>query len=254
MEGMDRGWPRLFPGALTLRRSGTIVRVAMEPESNSSSVLEIGLDLGKQKLEELLTWIVEVDPDELSEDVRGFGACDPRDSFALEERAHLAFSQLRWKATAVGAVAGMPGTVATMIPVALVEAGLFYRTQVKAAGRVALVYEPEFFSEPDAGWELLVPIFGARSVSDFLREVGVPPGEAPARSVIREHLSVETLSTLKRVMLRRFGIRVAQKMVITKTVPFVGAIIGGGWNYAEATLVRNRVVGYFAGRDLGSSS
>jgi hypothetical protein len=208
------------------------------------------VELGKQKLEQLLTWVVAVDPVELAEEVRGLGLRYPCEKPERDRLAQLVFTRARYKATFAGALAGLPGTVGSMIPAALLEAGVIYRTQVKAAGRVALIYEPSFFRESDASWELLVPIFGASTVSQFLREAGVAAGQMLTRELIREHLSKQTLATLKRVMLARFGIRVTQKMIITKSVPIVGALIGGTWNYAEVTLVRNRVLAYFAGREL----
>jgi hypothetical protein len=208
------------------------------------------LELGKQKLEQLLTWVVAVDPVELGEDIRGLRPRQPYDKAERDRLSELVFSRARYKATFAGALAGMPSTVGSMIPAALLEAGVIYRTQVKAAGRVALIHEPDFFREPDAGWELLVPIFGASTVSQFLREAGVAAGQILTRDLIREHLSKQTLATLKRVMLARFGIRVTQKMIVTKTVPLVGALIGGTWNYVEVTIVKKRVLAYFAGREL----
>lgn len=209
------------------------------------------LAVGKEKLHQLLAWIVAVDPAELERDVavlrQNHGAdADP------EQLARVVFSRARWKATASGAAAGLPSTIATMLPAALADATVLYRAQANAAGRVALLYQPEFFREPEAGWELLVPIFGATSASEFLRDAGVLAGQTLSREAIRRYLSKETLNAFQRVMLRRFGVKVTQKMIITKSIPIVGAVIGGSWNYAEVTFVRNRVIRYFANQDLGS--
>lgn len=39
-------------------------------------------------------------------------------------------------------------------------------------------------------------------------------------------------------MLKYFGIKVTQKGVVTKTLPIVGGLIGGGWNYIEVSVVK----------------
>jgi hypothetical protein len=207
--------------------------------------------VGKEKLHQLLAWIIAVDPSELERDVALLRAQHPSESDP-ERLASVVFSRARWKATATGAAAGLPSTVATMLPVALADATVLYRAQANAAGRVALLYQPGFFREPDAGWELLVPIFGASSASEFLRGAGVLAGQNLSREAIRSYLSKETLNTFQGVMLRRFGVKVTQKMIFTKSIPVVGAVIGGSWNFAEVTLVRNRVIRYFSNQDLGS--
>lgn len=59
-----------------------------------------------------------------------------------------------------------------------------------------------------------------------------------------------TLKKFKDVMLKYFAMKVTQKAVITKTLPVVGGLIGGGWNYVELRLVGGRVVNYFEGRPV----
>ena len=69
---------------------------------------------------------------------------------------------------------------------------------------------------------------------------------------MRKLLSRGSVRALKRILMQRFGARVSQRALITKTVPLVGALIGGAWNYGEVTLLRARCVRYFAEQDLQS--
>ena len=50
-------------------------------------------------------------------------------------------------------------------------------------------------------------------------------------------------------MLKYFGLKVTQKGLITKTLPVVGVLIGGTWNYIEVGMVRNRTIKYFCDYD-----
>lgn len=68
------------------------------------------------------------------------------------------------------------------------------------------------------------------------------------RVLIRKYLSKETLKQFQKIMLKYFGIKVTQKAVITKTLPIVGGLIGGTWNYIEVGQVQKRTIDYFDAR------
>ena len=52
------------------------------------------------------------------------------------------------------------------------------------------------------------------------------------------------------VLTRVFGRRVTQRALITKTIPFVGCVIGGAWNAVEAEVIRNRTLRYLTDQSL----
>lgn len=81
--------------------------------------------------------------------------------------------------------------------------------------------------------------------SQFLRELGIRGGMGVTRAAIKKYLSKETLKKFKKIMLKYFGKKVTQKGVITKTLPIVGGVIGGAWNYWEVTVIRKRTISYF---------
>jgi hypothetical protein len=53
-------------------------------------------------------------------------------------------------------------------------------------------------------------------------------------------------------MVKYFGVRVSQRGLLTKTVPIVGGLIGGAWNYAELRFVGERICQYFEGQELNA--
>lgn len=81
--------------------------------------------------------------------------------------------------------------------------------------------------------------------SQLLREMGVRGGMGVTRAAIKKYLSKETLKAFKKIMLKYFGLKVTQKGIITKTLPIIGGLIGGVWNYIEVGRVKKRSIKYF---------
>ena len=119
------------------------------------------------------------------------------------------------------------------------------RQEVYAVARAAVIYDENFFEDEDSKWELLIPIFGLNIGSQFARELGIKGGMGVTRVAIKKYLSKETLKAFKKIMLKYLGIKVTQKGLITKTVPIIGGLIGGGWNYVEVGAVKKRTIEYF---------
>ena len=126
--------------------------------------------------------------------------------------------------------------------------------EVRAAAEVALIFEPEFFSDEDARWELFVPVFGMNVASQLLREVGVRGAMGVTRQAIKKYLSKQTLRAFRALALKYFGLKVTQKAVVTKTLPVVGGVVGASWNFVEVTLLRKRCIRYFQNKTIGTSS
>jgi len=79
-------------------------------------------------------------------------------------------------------------------------------------------------------------------------------GREATKQLIRKYLSKGALKTFQRVMLKIFGKKVLQQTLITKTVPIVGGVIGGSWNWIEMKLQGKRVIRYFAEADASDES
>lgn len=199
-------------------------------------------------LSKVLTWVVGIDSGGAVDEVKRLRERYPTASNeALAERL---FAIARWKATGVGVVTGLPTNPWVMVPAAVTDLATVLRIETETVARVALVYDPAFFEQPDAAWELLVPVFGIDALSQFLRDLGVLGSMGVTRQLVRQYLSKETLRGFQKVMIKYFGIKVTQKGVITKTLPIVGAVIGGGWNFGEVTFLRRRTIAYFQNRPI----
>lgn len=203
-------------------------------------------------LEHLLEWLVSIERSEVEAAAAALRRARPEDS--NRELAMRIFTIARWKATAAGALTGLPSTLLVSGGAAVVDVGTVLRVEAQAAARVAVICEPTFFTEEDAKWEILVPVFGLDIASQIAREAGVRAGVAMTRQMIRAYLSKSTLQAFKRIALKYLGIKITQRAVITKTVPVIGGVIGGVWNFGELTFLRERCIKYFAGDAVGTTT
>ena len=189
-------------------------------------------------LRKALNWVVDIDPPAIAASVASERKKDP--SLTNHALARNAFSGAQWKATLAGVLTGLPTNPWVAVPAATVDVAITLKTELSAVARAAIIYDPDFFEEEGAKWELLVPVFGINVVSQFARELGVRGGMGLTRAAIRKYLSKETLKIFRKVMFKYFGMKVTQKAVITKTLPIIGGLIGGVWNFFEVRRVRNR--------------
>lgn len=209
-----------------------------------------GAGSGESSLVRLLEWIVELEPAEARAMAQELRRRHPE-----EDRQGLArrvFSGARWRAAVTGVATGAPSNPLISGGAALIDVGAVLRMEARACARVACVYDDAFFVDEDAKWEVLVPVFGLDVVNQLAREVGVRSGMTLTRRMVRAYLSKGTLETFKKLALQYLGIKVTQRAVITKTVPIVGGVIGGAWNFGEVTLLRNRCIAYFEDRGLAT--
>lgn len=204
----------------------------------------------KDLLEWAFGWIICVDPTAIRAHLDELRAQNP----GVEKRvlANKVYSGTAWKAASAGAVLGLPSNPWTAVPAATLDLAAMVRLQVVAAGHVAEIHNPGFLDEEFGRYELLVPVFGGSAGSQVLRAAGIRGTMGITRQAIRRYLSKETLRAFRTIMLKYFGQKVTQRAVITKTLPVVGGLIGGTWNYLEVHVVGNRVIKYFEGEPLPS--
>ncbi len=137
-----------------------------------------------------------------------------------------------------------------MVPAAIGDVAITVKLEVIATAKVAVLYDHDFFTDEEATWELLIPVFGINVASQLAQNAAIKAAQGVTREVIKKYLSKETLKQFQKVMLKYFGIKVTQKAVITKTIPVVGGVIGGTWNWFEVKLLRRRAIRYFQGKPM----
>ena len=198
-----------------------------------------------------ISWALDVDAPSVSASVAALRAKHPTEDH--EALAWRIFKKAGWQATAAGVATGMPTNPWVAFPAAVADVALVLRMEVAAAARVAVLYDPTFLDDDDAVYELLVPVFGLNFASQAAREMGVRGGMGVTRNLVKTYLSKGTLKQFQKIMLKYFGLKVTQKAVLTKTLPVIGGMIGGAWNWVEVRALGHRCVNYFSGQSLGET-
>lgn len=225
-----------------------------EPIIDVPVIVDDPLDLKEKSpvLMQALSWIVDIDLLALKNSIRE--EREKHTKATNEELIDNCFSKAKWKATATGFITGLPSNLLYAMPAASADVATTLKIEAYAVARAALIVDEDFFDDENAQWELLIPILGLNIGSQFLRELGVKGSMEVTRLAIKKYLSKETLRLLKKIMLKYFGIKVTQKGILTKTVPIVGGIIGGTWNYIEVQGVKKRTKIYLSKRDIEINS
>ena len=145
------------------------------------------------------------------------------------ELATKIFSKARFRASRIGFFTGFLTNPLTMLPAAIGDVVMTINAEKNAAACVALIYEPDFFYSDKAPLELLIPVLGLTTASQVTQQFAMRAG----------------MKQFKKMIFKVFGTRVMWRGIATKTIPVLGGLIGGGWNWIEVSAVRENTIHYF---------
>jgi hypothetical protein len=169
------------------------------------------------------------------------------------ELAEHMIRRARWWGAGFGFATGIPSNPWVAAPAAITDMSAVLRTEILLACRIGLLYDSHLLDGPDPPYELLVPIIGGRAASEALGRLVAISGMHITRKAILKILQNSGAKQFMITMVKYFGVRVTKRGLIAKTIPIVGGLIGGAWNYAELRFVGERVCKYFEGHDLNRS-
>jgi hypothetical protein len=211
-------------------------------EGEMSSDDDEGATSGEGKLAKLLFWALRVEPEDciamVAKKRRTHPDVSPRE---LAASLVTAFSRK-------GALEGF-GTGLASNPIAVggaAAADAFYMLRQYAAMNAAIGYlaDPAYFEDPDWKHDGIIVLGGASALGQAFRTASVAFAEQGSKKVIKKYLSKSVLKALQRTVLKWLGKKVTQRAIITKTVPLIGGLIGGAWNYTEMRIVGARIAKY----------
>jgi hypothetical protein len=189
-----------------------------------------------------LQYVLDVNPDDVRQDVEALRRARPGDSTRALARRVVGRKAL--KAAAEGAATGAASHPAAMVPAAMIDLTYVLRSYAHMNAVVGYLRNPAFFDDPEWKDETLLLLAGPAAVARILMRAGVTAGRQLTKALIRKYVGKEVLRALKRFVLKWLGVKVTQRAIITKSVPFVGALIGGTWNWFEVKAFGKRVVRY----------
>ncbi|MDF1811213.1 MAG: hypothetical protein P1V20_03335 [Verrucomicrobiales bacterium] len=170
-----------------------------------------------------------------------------RNAMALGAAAGAAIS-----ADQIAGLAGIPLTGGVSLPTALAVAGtvvtaealLLTRLQLKLVARIGRAMNIPL--DPDDPEDILTVMAFAvgGAAADAAGTVGMKIGGHAAKTLIRKHISKETLKAVQRVA-AKIGVKILQRTIIKYAVPAVSIAIGGGWNFGSTKLVASTAQKHF---------
>jgi hypothetical protein len=170
-----------------------------------------------------------------------------------DELARRIVQRRMWKSAAIGFVTGAPSSPWTAPWLAALDVTLGLRHHVETACQVAALYDPAFFENEGARWELLVPVLDAVQEGKALDAMAATQGRQGVTESVRQALRGDVLGQIRRLTVRRLGILLVKKAVLAKAIPVVGSAVGGLWGLAEAWTIGDRIVEYFADKPSEAS-
>ena len=195
-----------------------------------------------------LDWVISFDVCKVRQEVLLLRRRFPEaTTYQLAEQA---FSDVRLQVISAGAAMGLAANPLLSVAGALADLSVTTRAQLFAAACAAELLIPGFLDSDTARHELLFPVLGGSVISQLGVEFGLKAAQTATREFVVRLMNRRGLQAVNAVLTRVFGRKVTQRALITKTIPFVGCVIGGAWNAVEAEVIRNRTLLYLTDQSL----
>lgn len=156
------------------------------------------------------------------------------------------------KCTTSGFISGLGGAIT--LPVAI-PANISSVMYVQMRMIACLAYMGGYDTESDQVKTLVYACLAGISVDQMLKNVGIQFGNKFATAMIKK-IPGDVLVKINQKVGFRFATKFGTKGVINigKAVPFVGGVIGGGFDFAETKLIANRAYRLFIEGDMSTLS
>jgi len=159
----------------------------------------------------------------------------------LAERIVQTYAQ---KGALEGFVTGLPANPVLAVGGAVADMAVLLRFYTTLTAVVGYLADEKYFDDPDWRHHAFFVLAGPKVVARVIGDAARAGGKQVSKRVIRRYLSKGVLAALKRFLLKWFGKKVTQRAIIAKTIPLVGGLIGGVWNYSEIAIIGKRIVRY----------
>ncbi|MBL0210123.1 MAG: hypothetical protein IPQ13_04280 [Holophagaceae bacterium] len=196
----------------------------------------------ENKFDQVLTWVMDINPSDVVQNVEQKRLAFPGlTNYELASKFIESYSR---KAAVEGFFTGLGSNPFVMAGTALADVAFMLRFYAYLTACIGLIANPKYFEDPDWKTDALLMLAGPKILAKVLKEAGVAGAKKLTKAIIKKFISKEMLALLKRAMLKWFGKKVTQKAILTKSVPFAGAIVGSIWNLVEIKIVGSRILKY----------
>lgn len=171
-----------------------------------------------------------------------------------EELALVATKLARRRAAAVGALSGLAATPFVMVPAASADVFVVLKTEAMLAGVIAAIVAPDGLNDEETFKTDILAILFPAAISNALQTLGVRAGRQTSKVLVRKYVSKNVLKAIVRFAAKYLGLKLTQRVILTKVVPLVGSAIGGTWNWTEVRRLGRRAIEYHLGGEIEPES
>lgn len=154
------------------------------------------------------------------------------------------------RAATVGGVTGIAASPITMIPAALTDIAAVLKIEGTMVGGVAALLDPDSLENREQFKSDVLAVVFPAAVSQTLRHIGIRAGEQLTRRLVRSAVEKGGAEAFAKFAAKVVGTKLPARALAGKSVPFVGAGIGAGWNWVEASVVGKRAIAYYTGQPI----
>ncbi len=167
---------------------------------------------------------------------------------SIEEAAKKFISAQVAKCTTSGFLTGLGGLITLPVAIPANLSSVLY-VQIRMIAGIAKMAGYDIYS--DQVQTLIYACLAGVSVDKIIKSAGIQFGVKFTSAMVKK-IPGKVLTKINQKVGFRFITKAGTKGIIniTKMVPFVGGVIGGGWDFAETKIIANRAYKMFIDGDL----
>jgi hypothetical protein len=141
-----------------------------------------------------------------------------------------------------GAVTGIGGLAA--LPIAI-PTNIYASWRIQAATIRAIAY---VYGYPPSKTDTCLVLFGAvDSQMQALKRLGIEAAKVATKKAVDQYMTKEIIKSVLKLSLKEAATKMAQKAIVTKIIPVVGAPIGFGFDWMTTQAVGKLAIKYYSG-------
>lgn len=141
-----------------------------------------------------------------------------------------------------GAVTGVGGLA--VLPIAI-PTNIYASWRIQAATIRAIAY---VYGYPPSKTDTCLVLFGAvDSQMQALKRLGIEAAKVATKKAVDQYMAKEIIKSVLKLSLKEAATKMAQKALVTKIIPVVGAPIGFGFDWMTTQAVGKLAIKYYSG-------
>lgn len=168
--------------------------------------------------------------------------CWEKPRISNEDICHKIVNQKSMQSGLFGAVTGVGGLA--VLPIAI-PTNIYASWRIQAATIRAIAY---VYGYPPSKTDTCLVLFGAvDSQMQALKRLGIEAAKVATKKAVDQYMTKEIIKSVLKLSLKEAATKMAQKALVTKIIPVVGAPIGFGFDWMTTQAVGKLAIKYYSG-------